>query len=97
MNTLSSLASSPPPLLASGSMVAVGGLAPTAVNPSGGVSGGVSGAAGPSRQASAWLHEGAQGPSEVLHVGPNSGPRPIDEIERDFVQALCQVDVDRRM
>jgi hypothetical protein len=50
------------------------------------------GGAATSRLAGSWLDEGAQGPSEVLHVGPNSQARAIDDIERDFVQALCQVD-----
>jgi hypothetical protein len=91
MNSLSSLASSPPPLLASGSLPGVGSLAPT----NGSTNNAVNGASPTSRQAGSWLDQGAQGPSEVLHVGPNSGPRAIDDIERDFVQALCQVDTDR--
>jgi hypothetical protein len=88
MNTLSTLASSHPSLLSPGGSLGAGGLAPNNT-PVGGATGG---AAGTSRQAGSWLDQGAQGPSEVLHVGPNSGPRAIEDIERDFVQALCQQD-----
>jgi hypothetical protein len=93
MNTLTSLASSPPSLLAPSGLLSPGGPASTNTP----ISGPTGGASGSSRQAGSWLDEGAQGPSEVLHVGPNSGPRAIADIERDFVQALCQVDPDKRM
>ncbi len=90
MNTLTSLAAVPPSLLPANGLLGPGGLAPTNT-PVNGPTGGAS------RQAGSWLDEGAQGPSEVLHVGPNSGPRAIADIERDFVQALCQMDPDQRM
>jgi hypothetical protein len=97
MNTLSSLASSNPALLSPSGLLGPGGLAPgnTATNTP--INGPTGGASGSSRQAGSWLDQGAQGPSEVLHVGPHSGPRAIADIERDFVQALCQVDPDKRM
>jgi hypothetical protein len=43
-----------------------------------------------SRQAgSAWLDQALKGPSEALHIGPNSQHRAIDEIEQEFKRALC--------
>ena len=56
---------------------------------------GAAGAAAAARSASSWLDEGTQGPSEVLHVGPNSRPRALDDIARDFLQALCVVGPDK--
>ena len=58
---------------------------------------GSSGSIGLARQPVSWLDQGAQGQSEALHVGPNSRPRAIEDIEHDFVQALCQVDADKRL
>jgi hypothetical protein len=83
MNSLTSLVTPPPSLLTPSGLTGNAAAAPTALNPGG---------AATSRLAGSWLDEGAQGPSEVLHVGPNSQARAIDDIERDFVQALCQVD-----
>ena len=102
MNTLSSL----PPL----SLASLGGLA--SLSPSGALSGvnagtgglsaaaagaGAAGPAGAARQLAAWLDQGPHGQSEPLHVGPNSRPRAIDDIEHDFVRALCQPDPDKPM
>jgi hypothetical protein len=87
MNSLTSLVTPPPSLLTpsglAGNLASNAAATPTALN---------TGGAATSRLAGSWLDEGAQGPSEVLHVGPNSQARAIDDIERDFVQALCQVD-----
>lgn len=58
---------------------------------------GSTGPISPIRQPVSWLDQGAQGQSEALHVGPNSRPRAIEDIEHDFVQALCQVDADKRL
>jgi hypothetical protein len=82
MNTLSSL---PPALLAPAALPGSGTLAPTTAP------------TGPTRQAGSWLDEGTQGQSEPLHVGPNSRPRAIEDIEHDFVQALCLTDPDKRV
>jgi hypothetical protein len=83
MNSLTSLVTPPPSLLTPSGLANSAAATPTALN---------TGGAATSRLAGSWLDEGAQGPSEVLHVGPNSQARAIDDIERDFVQALCQVD-----
>lgn len=85
MNTLSSL--SPPvlvPVLAPGTLPGGGQLAP---------------ATAPTlaaQQVGAWLDEIAQGRSEPLHVSPHSRARPIEDIECDFVQALCVSASDHR-
>jgi hypothetical protein len=55
------------------------------------------GGAGAAQRLPSWLDEGSQGLSEPLHVGPNSRARAIEDIERDFVQALCQVDPGQRV
>ena len=81
MNTFSSL---PPMLLATGAIPDSGGLAPVAA------------ATGSAKPAGSWLDQGSQGQSEPLHVGPNSRPRAIEDIERDFVQALCVSDAEKR-
>lgn len=81
MNALSSL---PPSLLAPGALPGSGTLAPTTAP------------TGPARQAGSWLDEGTQGQSEPLHVGPNSRPRAIEDIEHDFLQALLVVDPEKR-
>ena len=73
MNSLSSL---PPPLLAPASLPGRSTLDATA-------------ALGAARQPASWLDAGQHHASEPLHVGPNSHPRAIDDIERDFMQALC--------
>lgn len=69
-------------------------LAPSALPSSGAPA---TGAAGAAQRPPSWLDEGSQGPSEPLHVSPNSRPRAIEDIEHDFVQALCQVDAGKRM
>jgi hypothetical protein len=40
--------------------------------------------------AAAWLDAGADATSEALHVSPHDARRSIDDIERDFMAALCQ-------
>ncbi|RQP21279.1 hypothetical protein [Piscinibacter terrae] len=39
--------------------------------------------------AAAWLDAGADATSEALHVSPHDARRSIDDIERDFIAALC--------
>jgi hypothetical protein len=80
---MNSLSSLPPPLLAPGALAGTGTQAPAPT--------------GPARQPGSWLDQGTQGQSEALHVGPNSRPRAIEDIEHDFVRALCLVDVDKGM
>ena len=70
-------------------MNSLSSLSPPVLAPSG---------AGASRQEAAWRgDDGSQSASQALHVGPHSRPRAIDDIERDFVQALCLTpDLDTR-
>ena len=86
MNTLSSLPAAllTPTAAATGSAGPIGPIGPICP-------------ISPIRQPVSWLDQGAQGQSEALHVGPNSRPRAIEDIEHDFVQALCQVDADKRL
>lgn len=74
MNTLSSL---PPPVF--GSFGATTPAAPTAP-----ADAALRGAA----PAFAGLDEVGAGPT--LHVSSESTPRPLDDIERDFLSALCE-------
>jgi hypothetical protein len=39
--------------------------------------------------AAAWLDAGAAATSEALHVSPHDARRSLDNIERDFLAALC--------
>ena len=38
----------------------------------------------------AWFDSVADSASVVLHVSPGARPQAIDDIERDFVNALCE-------